>query len=232
MKGIILALLISYIFCINYLPKYGTIKVRENSGSFYLNTNEFDADSTIYIELTVSKGKIDSTLLYEFTNISPNSYYLIPSNKLTPKVTGSSGTKKKRSKSTLDHDYYYSLQNNNSYPYLIIYYKGLTGEYLEIESTRVNWGVTIMIIIFSVIGLAGLLILGIYIYKRCNATNVVENIDNMPTQPISPNPNTGEYTGEKPYYSNDPQYNSVNYNSNYPQQQQLQDINNGQSINS
>ena len=50
----------------------------------------------------------------------------------------------------------------------------------------------------------------------------------MPTQPISPNPNTGEYTGEKPYYSNDPQYNSVNYNSNYPQQQQLQDINNGQ----
>ena len=42
-------------------------------------------------------------------------------------------------------------------------------------------------------------------------------------QPLSPNSYTGEYTGEKPSYSNDPQYNSGNYNSNYPQQQ-LQDI--------
>ena len=48
MKGIILALLISYIFCINYLPKYGTIEVREKSGYFYLNTNEFDVDYITY----------------------------------------------------------------------------------------------------------------------------------------------------------------------------------------
>ena len=89
-----------------------------------------------------------------------------------------------------------------------------------------------MIIILSLLGLASIIVIGFHIYKRCKKTNVVENIDNMPTQPISPNPNTGEYTGEKPYYSNDPQYNSVNYNSNYPQQQQLQDINKGQRINS
>ena len=228
MKGIVLALLISYIFCINYLPKYGTIRVRERSGYFYLNTNEFDADSTLHIELNVSEGDVHSTLYYEFTNTSPNSYFLKPSNKLTPMIKSSTKSKKRPS----DHDYYYNLKNDNSYPYLIISYKGLTGEYLEIESTRVNWGITTIIIIFSIIGSIGLLILGGHIYQRCKKKNVVENIDNMPTQPISPNPNTGEYTGEKPYYSNDPQYNSVNYNSNYPQQQQLQDINNGQSINS
>ena len=74
MKGIILSLLISYIFCINYLPKYGTIKVTGNSGYFYLNTNEFDDDSTLHIHLNAKNGKKVSTLLYEFTNISPNSY--------------------------------------------------------------------------------------------------------------------------------------------------------------
>ena len=49
MKGIIFALLISYILSIEYLPKYGTIKVTTKSGYFYLNINEFDEDSTLYI---------------------------------------------------------------------------------------------------------------------------------------------------------------------------------------
>ena len=66
MKGIIFSFLISYIFCINYLPKYGTIKVTEASGYFYLNISEFDDDSTLHIKLTAKKGKIDSTLLYAF----------------------------------------------------------------------------------------------------------------------------------------------------------------------
>ena len=95
MKGIVLALLISYIFCINYLPKYGTIQVGEKSGYFYLNTNEFDADSTLHIELKVSGGRIDSTLLYEFTNISPNSYFLTPSKTITPITTSTSNSSKK-----------------------------------------------------------------------------------------------------------------------------------------
>ena len=84
MKDIILAILMSYIFCINYLPKYGKIKVTENSGYFYLNTNEFDADSTLHIQLNVNYGKMVSTLLYDFTNISPNSFTITLNNTLTP----------------------------------------------------------------------------------------------------------------------------------------------------
>ena len=60
----------------------------------------------------------------------------------------------------------------------------------------------------------------IYICLRLRKRRNVENIDNITTQLVSPNPYTGEYTGEKPYYFDDP-----------PQQQQMQDINNGPSIN-
>ena len=96
MKGIILAHLISCILCINYLPKYGTIKVTEASGYFYLNTNEFDDDSTLHIQFTAKKGHIDSTILYEFTNISPNSSSLTPSNTLTPQLYLQVQQKKKK----------------------------------------------------------------------------------------------------------------------------------------
>ena len=222
MKGIILPLLISYIFCINYLPKYGTIKVTEKSGYFYLNTSEFDDDSTLHIQLTIKRGNIVSTLLYEFTNISPNSYSSTPSNTLTPATSSTTSTGSKRSKTITSRTYYYNIQNNNKYQYLIIQYMGLSGEYLEIESTSVNVGILVIVLICSFFGLIILAVIGFFIYRICRKKT---NLGNTVTQTVFQNPY------EKPYYSNDPQYNSGYYNSNYPQQQQLQDINNGPSIN-
>ena len=222
MKGIILPLLISYIFCINYLPKYGTIKVTEKSGYFYLNTSEFDDNSTLHIQLTIKRGNIVSTLLYEFTNISPNSYSSTPSNTLTPATSSTTSTGSKRSKTITSRTYYYNIQNNNKYQYLIIQYMGLSGEYLEIESTSVNVGILVIVLICSFFGLIILAVIGFFIYRICRKKT---NLGNTVTQTVFQNPY------EKPYYSNDPQYNSGYYNSNYPQQQQLQDINNGPSIN-
>ena len=222
MKGIILPLLISYIFCINYLPKYGTIKVTEKSGYFYLNTSEFDDNSTLHIQLTIKRGNIVSTLLYEFTNISPNSYSSTPSNTLTPATSSTTSTGSKRHKTITSRTYYYNIQNNNKYQYLIIQYMGLSGEYLEIESTSVNVGILVIVLICSFFGLIILAVIGFFIYRICRKKT---NLGNTVTQTVFQNPY------EKPYYSNDPQYNSGYYNSNYPQQQQLQDINNGPSIN-
>ena len=51
--------------------------------------------TTLHIELKVSGGRIDSTLLYEFTNISPNSYFLTPSKTITPITTSTSNSSKK-----------------------------------------------------------------------------------------------------------------------------------------
>ena len=216
-------LLISYIFCINYLPKYGTIKVTEKSGYFYLNTNECDIDSTLHIQLKAIQGNIFSKLLYKFTNISPNSYSSTPSNTLFPIASSSDSSKKKT------HTYYYSLKNDNNYPYLIIQYMGFKGDYLEIESTRANWGILLIILTFSFFGLMFLIVIVFHIYKRCRERRNIKNKDNIATQLVSPTPYTLEYTEENPYYSNDSQYNSANYNSNYPQQ--LQDINYMPSIN-
>ena len=47
----------------------------------------------------------------------------------------------------------------------------------------------------------------------------MRNVENIATQSSSPNPYT-QPLGENPYYSNDTQYNSGEYNCNYPQQQQ------------
>ena len=216
MKGIIFAFLISYILCIDYLPKYGTIKVTKNSGYFYLNTNEFDEDSTLYIQLNAEYGSITSTLYYEFTNISPFSYSLTPPNSLIPSSTGSSTTYVNDVEVSHTLKYYYSLKNDNRYPYLIIRYSGFTGQYLEIESTRVNWGTFIFIIIFGSIGLVILICVGVFLFLRCRK---MRNVENIATQSASPNPLT-QPLEEKPYYSNDTQYNSGGYNNNYPQQQQ------------
>ena len=216
MKGIIFALLISYILCIEYLPKYGTIKVTKNSGYFYLNTNEFDDDSTLYIQLNAENGRVDSTLYYEFTDISPNSYSLTPSNSLTPSSTGSSSSSVNNVVVSYTLKYYYSLKKDNNYQYLIIQYSGFFGEYLEIESTRVSWGTFIIIIIFGSIGLIILICVGVFFCLRCRK---MRNVEYIATSSASQNQYT-ESLGEKPYYSNDTQYNSGNYNSNYPPQQQ------------
>ena len=216
MKGIIFAFLISYILCIEYLPKYGTIKVTKNSGYFYLNTNEFDEDSTLYIQLNAENGKITPTLYYEFTNISPNSYSFTPTKSLVPSSTGSSSTSINDVVVSYTEKYYYSLKNDISYQYLIIQYSGFRGKYLEIESTRVNWGTFIFIIIFGSIGLVILICVGVFLFLRCRK---MRNVENIATQSASPNPLT-QPLEEKPYYSNDTQYNSGGYNNNYPQQQQ------------
>ena len=197
MKGIIFSLLISYILCIEYLHKYDTIKVTKNSGYFYLNTNQFDKDSTLYIQLNAQNGKITSTLYYEFTNIFPNSYSLTPSNSLTPSSTGSSSTSINDVVVSYIQKYYYSLKN-------------------IIESTRVNWGTFIFIIVFGSIGLIILICVGVFLCLRCKK---MRNVENIATQSSSPNPYT-QPLGENPYYSNDTQYNSGEYNCNYPQLQQ------------
>ena len=105
---------------------------------------------------------------------------------------------------------------------------GFSGDYLEIESTRLNWGTSIGIILSFVAGLITLIFVGFCI---CKVYIFIRECIFIIRRPVSPNPYTEEYTGEKPYYSNDSQYNTGNYNSNYPQQQQLQDINYTPSIN-
>ena len=197
MKGIILPLLISYIFCANYLPKSGKITVKDRSGYFYLNTNEFEAGSTLYIHLNVKNGRIDSKLLYEFINISPHVYLSIPSNALTPTSTGSTTMTINQVTETYE-EYYYSLKNENRYPYLIIQYRGFSGEYLEIDFAEPN-GALILIIVFSVLGLICLIAIVCCICIIC----ICRRKSNVITpQPVYPNP----------------------YAGGYPQQQQLQNI--------
>ena len=198
MKAIILPLLISYIICANYLPKSGKIRVKENSGYFYLNTSEFEADSTLEIHLIAKNGRMVSNLLYVFTDISPNLYSSAPPNALSPTSTVRSRTTSKKVTAKYDDHYFYSLKNDNRYPYLIIQYMGFSGDYLEIGFTE-KISPQLIILICSVVGLVLLIPIGCCICRIC--INRRKSTFITP-QPVSPNPYTG----------------------GYPQQQQLQDI--------
>ena len=176
MKGIIFALLISYILSIEYLPKNSKIIFKENFNYFYLNTNEFDEGSTLYIQVNAINGDLSSTLNYEFTNNSP-SYpnSITPPFSLTPSIKSSSSTSYNNVVHIRTNKYYYSLINDNNYQYLIIKYDEFHGEYLEIENTKINWGIFMFIIIGAFLGLIILICIGVYIFINCrnnlNKTN-------------------------------------------------------------
>ena len=89
----------------------------------------------------------NQTLTSLISSVSPNSYSSTPSNTLTPATSSTTSTGSKRSKTITRRTYYYNIQNNNKYQYLIIQYMGLSGEYLEIESTSVNVGILVIVLI-------------------------------------------------------------------------------------
>ena len=207
MKGIIFALLISYILSIEYLPKNSKIIFKEECNYFYLNTNEFDEGSTLYIQVNAINGDLSSTLNYEFTNISPNSYSnsITPPFSLTPSIKSSSSTSYNNVVHIRTNKYYYSLINDNNYQYLIIKYDEFSGEYLEIENTKINWGIFMFIIIGAFLGLIILICIGVYIFINCR-NNL--NKTNEDTE-ASLNPNKGQQI-EAPNNSTDNQNNNNN----------------------
>ena len=138
MKGIIFIVLLSLIFCISHLPKYGSFKLYSYSDTFYLNAEDFDQNSTIHIQFEADNGSMSHYIYYEFSDSEPISYISSPSNILSPSSTGESSTSVGDIELSYTKIYYYNIERKGVEKYLFIYYYGFYGNYLKIENTRIN----------------------------------------------------------------------------------------------
>ncbi len=61
-------MLISLVFNAYYLPKYKSIKPKNESGIVYLNAKEFDLNKIIYIQINSHNSHINSWIHYDFSD--------------------------------------------------------------------------------------------------------------------------------------------------------------------
>ena len=140
MKKIIAIILISYIFCDLYLPKYDSIETELESAVFYLKASEFSSGSTIYFQLNCKNGNVNEDLIYEFSDKEPNehtSHEFVNPNALKVSSRGKSSNNDQYGQPvSVTNKFYYEITNDGSKKYLFIEYKGFRGTLLEIENTR------------------------------------------------------------------------------------------------
>ena len=181
MKRIIFYALIYLVYSMEKLPKYGTIKTYSNSGTFYLNANDFDKDSTIHIQFTAKNGAMNREIYYEFSDINPEDFIGPPSNPKSPSSDGRSSSSVNNIEVSYSNKYYYNIKKDMDKNYLFIKYDGFRGNSLKIENTRVDWGTVGTIIAICVFALLFSLFIGCFIYHRCKL-RLQKKIDYSPSQ--------------------------------------------------
>ena len=110
---------------------------------------------------------MNSIIYYQFYHIIPNStFYPSKSMDASNHVTSTSNI---NGISTKTEEYYYDIKKEDG-KYLIITYSGFrsvySNGYLEIEHTRVNWAITIIILMISFFVLFLIFFVVIYIKKK------------------------------------------------------------------
>ena len=219
MKSIIFVLLIYNSFCQIYeLQKYGSVETTYSNGIVYLNTEDFSVGDTVYIQFNAVNGEMNPIIYYQFYNSKPNLSFN-PSKSMSASNRGNSETNV-LGKVTYKEKYYYNIKKEENRKYLIISYSDFQGysfgkSYLEIEHTKVNWAITMIIIILSVIGLSFIIVIAFICIKRYKkkSKNLINYQATTPsyTPPSSIPPQ---------YNQNNTGYDSTTFN-NYPQQQNI-----------
>ena len=221
MKIIVFFLIISLAYNIIHISKYGSHKFHNITDSFYLNANEFDKNSKIHIQMNSYNGYVDQEIRYDFTDDDPSDSF-IPTRKKKPASSASTSTKVNGKVKKFTEKYYYEIKKDVSKKYLIVRYFGyrkeISGSYLEIINTYINWGklwtalfILAFAIPFSIIG-------GCLFYHKCYKKKCRKNQSDL--EPKTPN----DY--KPPNYSSDnPDFNSKNtYENEYKEAPQTDNI--------
>ena len=168
MMDIFLLLLLAYSFCEKQpllLQKYGSVKTTEINGLVYLGMEDFEDDSTIYIQFNVYNSDFYNRIIdYDFINFTPDSTYE-PLRRMKPSSSSSSVTQGITG-SSYAYYYYYKFTKQRNMKYLVMKYWDFyndprdSNSYLEIENTRNKWFI-ILIIILAIVVI--IIILGIMI---------------------------------------------------------------------
>ena len=247
MFDIILFLLLSYCFCQGrplLLPKYGSVKTTERNGLVYLGIEDFEDDSTIYIQLNVYNSVFENRIIdYDFINFDPDSTYeplkrMKPSsssNSVTEGITGSSYA----------YYYYYKFTKQRNMKYLAMKYWDFyndpknSNSYLEIENTKNKWSLILIIIlvVVAVIIIFGIMLFCIMRHKgisdeesinlknemnKADFTSEIksENQEEKPENQSIPYDQKQQYSGpqdQNNIYYEPPPINPINYSNNSSQ---------------
>ena len=130
----------------------------------------------------------NNTMIYfEFSDEEPTDINQNFAHSMNPSMTSTSETQTLTEyRETLS--YYYDIEKEENKKYLVMKYTGFRGEYLEVENTRFNWGVVIVVIVVCGIVLIFLIILGAFCFIRCrqkkrNKRNIDYNQNQYYNQP-------------------------------------------------
>ena len=193
MKKIILILILSLSFCeekLLLLKKYGYVQTTQKIGLVYLNVEDFEDDSTIYIQFNAYNSDLNNKKIdYDFINFVPDITYE-PLKGMKPSSTANSYTQGITG-SSYAYYYYYKFTKQRNMKYLVMKYWDYNNNprdsdsYLEIENTKNKW-LLILIIIFSIIGAIiffGIIFFCIMRYNRRRNESYINNhpdvIDNL-----------------------------------------------------
>ena len=203
MKKTIFCLLISLILNAFYLPKYKSIKPDNESGIVYLDSTQFDFNKDIHIQISSYNSYVNKTILYDFSDYEN---YLTPSKEIKPASDFSSSTTISDEDKSFTNRYYYEILKDSSKKYLYFKFSGYrkvkNDGYLEIESTRINWGNFWSNLIIIGISLTFVIFFGLAIYLQCiknkcrkskiillnQNQNEYNNSNNNPDNKVTDNP--------------------------------------------
>ena len=228
MKKTIFVLLIIFISTninYDYLAKYGRIKVYKSEGLVVLDVADFESDEKIHMQYITHNGYMRRRIDYEFSSdLSIDSSH-IPQMHKDPSSTSRSETTVNDYVISYKETYYYDIKKESGTKYLIMRYYDHDSDYLEIENTRYNMAIVILIIVLSVIGGVILIVAIAFIFiciRRKRRFN--QQVNYVPQQPLT-NPNEGLcMTPPQPqtqYINPSPYDNNYNYGQQQQQSNQL-----------
>ena len=220
MKKLCFVVLITFILGDKLISKYDSAKSYKGSDVFYFKTSDFDDGSTIYFQWNAENGFIHDDTVYEFSDVSPVSGFHSFNNPVTITTYFKANTQTSTSDRVINfcEKYYYEIKNDRKYPYLYIQYSGFTGDYVEAENTRFSFGIFILIIVGIVVGAIILIAVAVIIARGIKLNRESEQM----LKNADYNNNTPQY--QTPTQNPNPDFTPDSYNSNYPQQQQGQNI--------
>ena len=168
-------------------------------------------------------GYVDQEIRYDFTDNEPTDTF-IPTRRKMPASSWSSSTTVNDKVKSFTKKYYYEIKKDVSKKYLIVRYFGyrkeISGSYLEIINTYINWGklwtalfILLFIFVFGIVG--GCLFYHQYYKKKCRKNNsYIEPQtpnDYNPQNNSSDNPDFNNKNTYENEYNKTPQTDNIYY---------------------
>lgn len=218
MKKFIFIFLISLVYNVTLIGKYGKSKFYNNYGIVVLNANDFKSDEKIHMQFTCHNGYMNEQLRYEFSDNIPQSDSFRPSYPMNPTSTSSSQTTVNDVVVSETKTYYYDIKKTSSSYYLIMKFYDHYSDYLEVKNTKYNMANLTLIIVLSIAVIIVSVVIAIVIFRAVKRKGNRQKIDYV-SQPSNNYPAT--------YTPNQPQNEYINpapspspYDNNYGQPQQ------------